>query len=39
LAGIRFRDAMRYVAPMAVLSLLVLVPLDYLWWRIIGFFG
>lgn len=36
-AGIRFRDAMRYVFPTAAVSLLVLVPLDYLWWRIIGF--
>jgi len=38
-AGIKFRDAMRYVAPVALVSLLVLVPLDYLWWRIIGFLG
>ncbi len=38
-AGIKFRDAMRYVAPMALVSLLFLVPLDYLWWRIIGFLG
>jgi len=38
-AGIKFRDAMRFVVPMALVSLVVLVPLDYLWWRIIGFLG
>jgi anion transporter len=38
-AGIRFRDAMRFVLPMALVSLIILVPLDYLWWRIIGFLG
>lgn len=38
-AGIKFRDAMRFVVPLALVSLLVLVPLDYLWWRIIGFLG
>ncbi|MFN7086121.1 MAG: SLC13 family permease [Burkholderiales bacterium] len=38
-AGIGFRDAMRFVGPTAVVSLTVLVPLDYLWWRVIGYFG
>lgn len=38
-AGIKFRDAMRFVVPTAMVSLIVLVPLDYLWWRIIGYFG
>lgn len=38
-AGIKFRDAMRFVVPTAMVSLAVLVPLDYLWWRIIGYFG
>lgn len=38
-AGIKFRDSMRFIVPMALLSLLILVPLDYLWWRIIGFLG
>ena len=38
-AGIKFRDAMRFVAPMALVSIVVLMPLDYLWWRLIGYFG
>lgn len=38
-AGIKLRDAMRFVVPTAIVSLIVLVPLDYLWWRIIGYFG
>jgi len=38
-AGIKLRDAMRFVVPTAMVSLIVLVPLDYLWWRIIGYFG
>lgn len=38
-AGIRFRDAMRFVAPMALVSIVFLLPLDYLWWRLIGYFG
>lgn len=38
-AGIKFRDAMRFVAPAALVSIVVLMPLDYLWWRLIGYFG
>ena len=38
-AGIRFRDAMRFVVPTAIVSIIVLMPLDYLWWRLIGFIG
>lgn len=38
-AGIKFREALRFVVPVAVISLIVLVPLDYLWWRLIGYFG
>jgi anion transporter len=38
-AGIKFRDAMRFVAPTALVSVVVLMPLDYLWWRLIGYFG
>ena len=38
-AGIKFRDAMRFVVPTALVSIVVLMPLDYLWWRVIGYFG
>ena len=38
-ANISFREAMRYTVPTAVVSLLVLVPVDYLWWRFLGLFG
>lgn len=38
-AGIGLRDAARYTAALAAVSLVVLVPLAYLWWRWIGYFG
>ena len=37
--GIRFGAAARYTLALAVPCLLILVPLDYLWWRLIGYFG
>jgi len=39
LAGIGLRDAARYTVTLALASLLVLIPLDFLWWRAIGYFG
>ena len=39
LAGIKFRDAMRFIVPLALCSIIVLIPLDYLWWHLIGYFG
>ena len=39
LAGIPMRNVMRLVGPLALISLAVLLPLDYLWWRLIGYFG
>jgi anion transporter len=38
-AGLSLRDALRVTIPLAAVSLLVLVPLDYLWWALIGYFG
>lgn len=38
LAGIGLRDAARYTVTLATASLLILVPLDFLWWRVIGYF-
>ncbi len=38
-ANVSFRDAIRYTIPTAVASLLVLVPVDYLWCRLVGLFG
>jgi anion transporter len=38
-AGIRFRSVTRLTSVVGVLSLLVLAPLDYFWWRLIGYFG
>jgi di/tricarboxylate transporter len=38
-ANVPFRDAIRYMIPTAAVGLVVIVPLDYLWWRILGFFG
>jgi len=38
-AGLRLRTVLRLCLPLAALSLVVLLPLDYLWWRMIGYFG
>lgn len=38
-AGISLRHALRLTLPLAGLSLLVLVPLDYVWWKLIGYFA
>ena len=39
IAGIGFRAAARYTLFIALPSIVVLLPLDYLWWRFIGHFG
>jgi anion transporter len=33
------RDALRVTLPVAVAGLVVFMPLEYLWWRLIGYFG
>jgi len=38
-AGVGMRDAARYTATLALASLVLLLPLDYLWWRMIGYLG
>ena len=38
-AGVSVRTAMRLTLPLAALGILVFLPLDYLWWRLIGYFG
>ncbi|MPZ46625.1 MAG: SLC13 family permease [Betaproteobacteria bacterium] len=39
LTGIGLRAAARYTLLLALPSFAVLLPLDYLWWRFIGYFG
>ena len=39
LAGIPMRNVMRLAGPLAIITLALLLPLDYLWWRLIGYFG
>lgn len=39
MASLRLRDALRLTLPLALISIFVLIPLHYLWWRIIGYFG
>jgi anion transporter len=39
MAGLRLRDALRLSMPLALISIFALIPLHYLWWRIIGYFG
>lgn len=38
-AQIPYRVVMRYALPIAAVSLFILLPIDYLWWRAIGYFG
>jgi anion transporter len=38
-AGLKLREVLRISVPLALASFLVLLPLDYLWWRVIGYFG
>jgi di/tricarboxylate transporter len=37
-AGLSLRTTLRFTVPLALISVLVLVPLDYAWWRLIGYF-
>ena len=39
LAGVSMLAVLRLVLPLALISIVVLLPLEYLWWRIIGYFG
>ncbi len=39
MAGLRLRDALRLTVPLALISIFALIPLHYLWWRVIGYFG
>jgi hypothetical protein len=39
IAGIRYRVAARYTLALALPSFVVLLPIDFLWWRTIGYFG
>lgn len=38
-AGLKLRRVLRGTVPLAVASLVLLLPLNYLWWRVIGYFG
>jgi anion transporter len=37
--GLRVRDALRLTVPLALISIFLLVPVHYLWLRVIGYFG
>jgi len=39
LGGARFRDAMRLMLPLLVISAVIFIPLTYLWWRFPGYLG
>ncbi len=39
LGGVRFRDAVRLMLPLLLISAIVLTPLTYLWWRFLGYLG
>jgi anion transporter len=38
-AGLQLRQMLRLTIPLTLASLFVLLPLDFLWWRVIGYFG
>ncbi|MES2564704.1 MAG: SLC13 family permease [Pseudomonadota bacterium] len=38
-AGLKLRRVLRMTVPLALISLLVLMPINYFWWRAIGYFG
>lgn len=38
-ANLSLRTALRLTVPLAAISIITLIPLNYLWWRIIGYFG
>jgi len=37
--ALRVRQMLRLVLPLAAFGLLAMLPLQYLWWRVIGYFG
>lgn len=39
MASLKLRDALRLTVPLALISVIALIPLHYLWWRVIGYFG
>jgi anion transporter len=39
IGGGRFRDAVRLMLPLLLVSSIVLIPLTYLWWRLLGYIG
>jgi di/tricarboxylate transporter len=39
MANLKLRDALRLTVPLALISIVALIPLHYLWWRVIGYFG
>lgn len=39
IAGISLRTVLRLSVPLMLVSFLILLPLDYAWWRLIGYFG
>jgi anion transporter len=38
-AGLKLREVLRLSVPLALVSLVVLLPINYVWWRTIGYFG
>lgn len=38
-ANLSLRTALRMTVPLALISIVTLIPLNYLWWRLIGYFG
>lgn len=39
LAGLRMRHMLRFLLPFTLFGWLVLIPLEFLWWRYLGYFG
>jgi anion transporter len=38
-AGLKLRRVLRITVPTAAVSIFILLPINYFWWRVIGYFG
>ena len=39
MGGVRLADGTRLCVALAAITVIVLTPLNYLWWQVLGYFG